>query len=27
MKEMHEIIANLQKMTSSKIDTVPETKK
>jgi hypothetical protein len=27
MKEMREIIANLQKMTSSKIDTVPETKK
>lgn len=27
MKEMHEIIANLQKMTSTKIDTVPETKK
>ena len=27
MKEMREIIANLQKMTSSTIDTVPETKK
>ena len=27
MKEMRAIIANLQKMTSSKIDTVPETKK
>ena len=27
MKEMREIVANLQKMTSSKIDTVPETKK
>ena len=27
MKEMHEIIANLQKMTSTRIDTVPETKK
>jgi hypothetical protein len=27
MREMREIIANLQKMTSSKIDTVPETKK
>jgi hypothetical protein len=27
MKEMREIIANLQKMTSSKIDTVPNTKK
>jgi hypothetical protein len=27
MKEMREIIANLEKMTSSKIDTVPETKK
>lgn len=27
MKEMREIIANLQKMTSSKIDTVPDTKK
>jgi hypothetical protein len=27
MTEMREIIANLQKMTSSKIDTVPETKK
>ena len=27
MKEMREIIASLQKMTSSKIDTVPETKK
>lgn len=26
MREMREIIANLQKMTSSKIDTVPETK-
>ncbi|HWB94210.1 MAG TPA: hypothetical protein VG605_20290 [Puia sp.] len=27
MKEMREIIANLQKMTSSSIDTVPDTKK
>ena len=27
MKEMREIIGNLEKMTSSKIDTVPETKK
>jgi hypothetical protein len=27
MKEMREIVANLAKMTSSKIDTVPETKK
>jgi len=27
MKEMREIIASLQKMTSSKIDTVPDTKK
>jgi hypothetical protein len=27
MKEMREIVANLQKMTSSKIDTVPDSKK